>query len=194
MTATKRLSQVATGETLDKLAADVLMPIPDMGLARLLANIFNVLGLGFIILGAVALYFGLQPAAAPQPASNTTNLLQEMGQLFGGSSRAALVLASIIGIVGGASYMLVGATVNMIADIRIEAAHNRRLLAAVLESNLRPHSPNQKMLPPQPIIITAQPSPPSVEAAEPAHVEPDSTPGMTPQTAVTDSALDPRPS
>src|SRR5688500_10360582 len=100
MAATKRLSPVATQETLDKLAADVSMPIPDMGQARLLAGIFNVLGLGFIILGAVALYFGLQPASMQTTPSNTTNLLTEMGEMFGGSSRAALVLASIVGIVG----------------------------------------------------------------------------------------------
>ena len=140
MAATKRLSPVATQEALDKLAADVSMPIPDMGQARLLAGIFNVLGLGFIILGAVALYFALQPVAPQTNATNTTNLLSEMGEMFGGSSRAAFVMVSILGIVGGASYMLIGATVNMIADIRVEMAHNRRLLAAVLETHLRPRT------------------------------------------------------
>jgi hypothetical protein len=140
MAATKRLSPVATQETLDKLAGDVSMPIPDMGQARLLAGIFNVLGLGFIILGAIALYFGLQPVSVQTSPSNTTNLLSEMGEMFGGSSRAALVMASIVGIVGGASYMLIGATVNMIADIRVEMAHNRRLLAAMLETTLRPRT------------------------------------------------------
>jgi hypothetical protein len=171
---------------LDKLATDVALPIPDMGMARLLAGIFNVLGLGFIVLGAIALILAFQPGTTEAPSGNTTSVLSEMGQVFGGSTRASLVLASVIGIVGGATNMLIGVTVNMIADIRIENAHNRRLLAAILESNLRPHHPNQKT-PPQP-----QPYPVIIEVPTPADSStiPTSSPTTTapePASAATDA-------
>jgi hypothetical protein len=131
-------------EKLDKLATDVSAPVPDMGLARLLVTIFNVLGIGLILFGAVALFYSLQPVAASAP---TPGSAVSLSQILEGPNKTALVWASILGIVGGASYMLIGATVGMIADIRIEMAHSRRLLAAVLETNLRPYNPNMKIAP-----------------------------------------------
>ena len=185
--ATKRLSPVATQEMLDKLAMDVALPIPDMGMARLLAGIFNVLGLGFIVLGVIALIFAFQPGTTEAPSGNTTTVLSEMGQVFGGSTRASLVLASVIGIVGGATNMLIGVTVNMIADIRIENAHNRRLLAAILESNLRPYNPNQKT-PPQP-----QPYPVIIEVPTPAASSTISSSPPTPEPASAATDAEPSP-
>jgi hypothetical protein len=169
---------------LDKLATDVAIPIPDMGMARLLAGIFNVLGLGFIVLGLIALVFAFQPGTTEAPSGNTTTVLSEMGQVFGGSTRASLVLASVIGIVGGATNMLIGVTVNMIADIRIENAHNRRLLAAILESNLRPHNTNQKT-PPQP-----QPYPVIIEVPTPTASSTISTSPPTPAPEAASAATD----
>ena len=170
--ATKRLSAITMQEKLDKLASDVSMPIPDMGLARLLSSIFNVLGLGFILLGAIALFFALQPQQVNPNPTGTTTALSEMGQMFG-SSRAALLLASLLGIMGGATIMLVGATVSMIADIRVETAHNRQMLAAILESNLRPYNPNMKAPTQQYIVqIPPSPSPTSESVSTPAELPP----------------------
>lgn len=132
---------VSREEYLDILAMDMTLPVPLVGGARFVAVVFDILG-GLLMLAGVLVALSVLTKSVPSDSGltnyqDTTSANAFLQTLLAYVQTLGLALGGVL-FIGGVGYLAVGVTVAMIADMRIEMASTHRLLAGILEINLRP--------------------------------------------------------
>lgn len=112
-------------ETIQQLAAELSKPLPSIAGPRMLAQIMIALGAIQVIVGGFMVWGGL--AGLRNVDSIGTAASSTFGLYIG------LALLEF-----GLPTLIIGTILMLLADMRLEAAQHRRMLAAILKTNLKP--------------------------------------------------------